>query len=50
MLMLLTHITKMGKIFELTLGQGQKVKGQGRICTYVKKLEKMMKNKWMNKL
>ena len=40
MLMILTYTTCIGKIFELTLGQGQKVKGQGRICTYVKKLEK----------
>ena len=32
MLMILTYITNIGKIFELTLGQGHKVKGQGQTC------------------
>ena len=52
MLMILTYTTYIGKIFELTLGQGQKAKGQRsrsnlHLC---KQLEKMMKNKWINKL
>ena len=38
MLMILTYITNIGKIFELTLGQGHKVKGQGQICSFVKTL------------
>ena len=38
MLTLLTHITNTRKMFELTLGQGHKVKGQGQICVNVKKL------------
>ena len=45
MLMLLTHITKMGKIFELTLGQGNKVKGQGHIRACVKNWKKYEKSK-----
>ena len=36
MLMILTYTTNIGKIFELTLGQGHKVKGQGQIGAYVK--------------
>ena len=39
MLMILTYIASIGKIFELTLGQGHKVKGQGQIRAYVKKLK-----------
>ena len=37
MLMILTYTTYIGKIFELTLGQGHKVKGQGQIRADVKK-------------
>ena len=37
MLMILIYITNIEKIFELTLGQGHKVKGQGQICNNVKK-------------
>ena len=39
-----TCTTNIGKMFELTLGQGHKVKGKGQICAYLKKkLEKLMK-------
>ena len=41
MLMILTYITNIGKIFELTLGQGHKVKGQGQIGPYVKEWKKI---------
>ena len=44
MLMILTFTINIGKIFELTLGQGHKVKGQGQIRAYVMKLENFMKN------
>ena len=43
MLMILTYTTNIGKIFELTLGQGQKVKGQGQISNNVKRLVKLTK-------
>ena len=43
MLMILTYITNIGKIFELTLSQGHKVKGQGQIRTCVKTLENLIK-------
>ena len=43
MLMLLTHITNIAKLFELTQGQGHKVKGEGQICTDIKKREKLIK-------
>ena len=35
MLKILTFITDMGKMFEVTLGQGHKFKGQGHLCTYI---------------
>ena len=44
MLMILTYTTNIGKIFELTLGQGHKVKGQGQISNNVKKLVQLIKN------
>ena len=34
MMMILTYITDIDKIFKLTRGQGHKVKGQGHICIY----------------
>ena len=43
MLMILTYITNIGKIFALTLGQGHKVKGQGQIGAYVKNGKKWFK-------
>ena len=49
MLMLLTYITNIGKIFELTLGQGHKVKGQGQIGPYVKKWKKLILNQRIGK-
>ena len=33
MLMILKHIANIGKMFKLTLGQGDKVKGEGQIYT-----------------
>ena len=41
--MILTYITNIGNIFELTLGQGHKVKGQGQICN-MRLRKKMEKN------
>ena len=35
-LMILTYTTDIGKMSELTLGQGHKFKGQGQICNFVK--------------
>ena len=34
--MMLTYTTDIGKMSELTLGQGHKFKGQGQICIDVK--------------
>ena len=34
--MILTHFAYISKMFELTWGQGHKVKGQGKICIYAK--------------
>ena len=34
--MILTYTTDIGKMSELTLGQGHKFKGQGQICAYLK--------------
>ena len=41
MLMILTYTTNIGKMSELTLGQGYKVKDQGQIFTDKKKLQKI---------
>ena len=38
MLLLLTHMINIDEKFELTKGQGHKVKVQGQICIYVKNL------------
>jgi len=35
-LMILTYTTDIGKMSELTLGQGHKFKGQGQICACLK--------------
>ena len=35
-LMMLTYNTDIGKMSELTLGQGHKFKGQGQICACLK--------------
>ena len=40
--MILTQSVNIDRMFELTEGQGQKVKGQGQICAHVKKLEKLI--------
>ena len=37
--MILTHNGNIDEMFELTLNQGHKVKGQAQINTYVKKLK-----------
>ena len=39
MMMILTHIGNIDEMFELTLNQGHKVKGQGQINTYVQNLK-----------
>ena len=41
--MILRYITNIGKIYELTLGQGLKIKGQGQIGAYVKNGKKRFK-------
>ena len=43
MLMILIYITNIGKIFELTLHQGHKVKGEDQISNNVKKTCKIDK-------
>ena len=35
--MMLKHMISIDKMLMLTQGQGHKVKGQGRICNFVKK-------------
>ena len=44
MLMILTHIAYIGRIFKLTSGQGHKVKGQGQIGPYEKNEKKRFQN------
>ena len=41
--MILTYTTDIGKMSELTLGQGHKFKGQGQICAYLKNGKKIFK-------
>ena len=36
--MILTHIIDIDETLKLTKGQGHKVKGQGQICNYRKKM------------
>ena len=36
--MIPTHMIGIDEMLKLTKGQGHKVKGQGQICNYVKKL------------
>ena len=43
-LMILTYTTDIGKMSELTLGQGHKFKGQGQICAYLKNGKKYLKS------
>ena len=43
MLMILIYTTNISKIFELTLHQGHKVKGEDQISNNVKKLVKLIK-------
>ena len=43
MLMILTYIADIDKMFEWTCAQGHKIEGQGQICTYLKILEKLIK-------
>ena len=48
MFMTCTHITNIILTFELILGRGQKVKGQGQIRTCMISLVKSIKkNQWM---
>ena len=48
-MMILTHISNIDEMFELTLSQGHKVKGQGQINTYVKNLKNRYKNQLMDR-
>ena len=48
MLMILIHMTSIDKMLMLTEGQGQKVKGQGQICDFVKKLVSTIYQEQMN--
>ena len=41
--MILTYTTDIGKMSELTLGQGHKFKGQGQICACLKNGKKIFK-------
>ena len=43
-LMILTYTTDIGKMSELTLGQGHKFKGEGQICAYLKNGKKYLKS------
>ena len=43
MLTILTPIIDIDKMLKLTLCQGQKVKGQGQICNFIKSLNSFTK-------
>ena len=46
--MILTHMMDVNKMLMLTEGQGHKVKGQGQICDFAKKLVSTIYQEQMN--
>ena len=47
--MMLIHMIDIDKMLMLTKGQGHKVKGQGQICDFVKKLVSTIYHEQMNR-
>ena len=39
MIMTFTHMIDINEMLKITLGQGYEVKGQGQICSFVKKID-----------